>query len=392
MGRNEERTKRHSSRNRLQKGITDKRSDTMNRKILAAFAVVAILMGSTAAVLARNYHRADTAGAVYAMTNAAGDNQVVIFTRNGDGLLTLADSVSTGGLGDGIILDPLGSQNSLVLTGDNRFLLAVNAGSNNISVFRVESDGLELTDVVASGGELPVSLALFHDLVYVLNEGSPNITGFFLNHLGQLLLRPASTRGLGSGEFAQVGFDTKGENLVVTDRLEHEILVFPLAADGLPSLAPITSSSSGLGPFGFIFDNQGHLLVSEAGSGAVSSYDINDDGTLQVISASVANDQIATCWIAGNNLGYVFTANTGSQTISAYEGDHSGQVELLDKVAGLGNRPIDMDISANGRFLYALDPAAGAIDIFEINPNGSLTNLGPAAGGFSIFAQGIAVR
>jgi 6-phosphogluconolactonase len=364
----------------------------MNSKILAIFTAVVILMGSVVVVFAKNGNRADTAGAVYAMTNAAGGNQVVMFTRNSDGLLTLAGSISTGGQGSGVILDPLASQGSLVLTGDNRFLLAVNAGTNDISVFRVESSGLELADIVASGGDLPVSLAVFHNLVYVLNADSPNITGYFLSHHGQLIPRPGSTRNLGTGMFSQVGFDANGDNLVVTDREDHEILVFPLDWNGLPSLTPVTSVSNGLGPFAFIVDKQGHLLVAEAGSGAVSSYAINDDGTLQIISPSVANDQSATCWIAGNNLGYVFTANTGSQTISAYAGDQSGQVELLDKTAALGNRPIDMDISVNGRFLYALDPAAGAIDIFAINPDGSLTDLDTASGGFSIFAQGIAVR
>jgi 6-phosphogluconolactonase (cycloisomerase 2 family) len=120
----------------------------------------------------------------------------------------------------------------------------------------------------------------------------------------------------------------------------------------------------------------------------------------------VANGQSATCWIAGNDQGYVFTANTGSQTISAYvlldgkdkyrKDKHNkrgnGELVLLDATAGFGNRPIDMNISVNGRFLYALDPAAEAIDMFEIESDGSLADLGTVAGGISIFAQGIAVR
>ena len=158
-------------------------------------------------------------------------------------------------------------------------------------------------------------------------------------------------------------------------------------------MTPVTSMSYGNAPFGFIFDQKEHLLVSEAGSGAVSSYAIMDDGSLMGISPSVANGQIATCWIAGNNMGYVFTANTGSQTLSAYaDKPGNGQLELLDATAGTGNRPIDMAVSVNGRFLYALDPAEEAIDMYKINADGSLTDLGTAPAGISIFAQGIAVR
>jgi hypothetical protein len=39
-----------------------------------------------------------------------------------------------------------------------------------------------------------------------------------------------------------------------------------------------------------------------------------------------------------------------------------------------------------------LDPANGTIDMFKIGRHGDLTDLGTVAGGFSIFAQGIAAR
>ncbi|MEJ2183844.1 MAG: beta-propeller fold lactonase family protein [Nitrospirota bacterium] len=366
----------------------------MNRKIIVAFMAVAFLMSSAVAAFSNDQDAEVTAGAVYTMTNAADGNQLVVFARGGDGLLTMAGAIPTEGLGSGGGLDPLASQGAIVLTEDHRWLLAVNAGSNEISVFRIMWDGPVLVGKVDSGGEFPVSLTVFHDLVYVLNAGgTANITGFYLGYQGQLTLRSNSTRDLGSGGFAQVGFDPQGNNLVVTDRDENEILVFPLNRHGLPAIHPVTSMSIGLAPFGFVFDEKGHLLVSEAGSGAVSSYAINRNGSLQVISPSIANGQAATCWIARNQRGYVFTANTGSQNLSLYEEErNNGRLDLLDATAGFGNRPIDMDVSVNGRFLYALDPASETIDMFKIESDGSLTDLGTVAGGLSIFAQGLAVR
>jgi 6-phosphogluconolactonase (cycloisomerase 2 family) len=199
---------------------------------------------------------------------------------------------------------------------------------------------------------------------------------------------------LGTGGFAQVGFDPEGETLVVTEKTNNKILVFSVGHDGLPSTNPVTSSSNGVTPFGFIFDKRGHLLVVEAGTNAVSSYKILSDDTLQVISPSVPNGQTAACWIAGSERGYIFTANPGSHSISAYRlMAGQGSIVLLNGAAGLGNTPLDLSTIASGRFLYALDPSNGTIDIFQIEPDGSLTNLGAiSAGELSIFAQGVAAR
>jgi 6-phosphogluconolactonase (cycloisomerase 2 family) len=336
---------------------------------------------------------ADAPGAVYVMTNApmSDGNEIVVFDRNAKGILTEVGSISTGGVGSGGGLDPLGSQGSLILS--QKWLLAVNAGSDDISVFRVLPDGLLLAEIVGSGGDFPVSLTIFHNLVYVLNGGaSPNITGFSLDHQGILTSIPGSTRSLGSGAFAQVGFDPQGEMLVVTDRGDNEILVFSVDEDGLPSQTPVTSPSNGSVPFGFTFTQQGHLLVSEAGSGAVSSYAILPDDTLQVITPSEANGQAATCWIAGNRR-HAFTTNTASSTISAYRiKAGKGDVMLREAIAGIGNLDIDMAITINGLFLYVLNSGNGTIGMFRITSKGALIDLGMINGGLSIFAQGIAAR
>ena len=365
----------------------------MSRARLVAVLLAAILMVSTVAALADS-PRAETAGAVYTMTNNAAGNQVVIFDRDEDGILTKAGSLPTGGTGSGGGLDPLGSQGSLVLSQNARWLLAVNAGSNEISVFRVLPHGLALTDTVGSGGTFPVSVTIFHDLVYVLNaQGAPNITGFKLSNSGQLTPLAGSTRSLGTGTFGQVGFDPGGDTLVVTDRgPANRILVYSVGARGLPATNPVISPSNGTGPFGFIFDKREHLLVVEVTSNAVSSYDILDNETLQVISPSVPNGQAASCWITGNERGFIFTGNPGAHSISSFSlKAGSGKLTLLKGVAGTGNTPIDLS-TVDSRFLYALDPSRGGIDMFKVEHDGSLTALGAAADGLSIFAQGIAAH
>jgi 6-phosphogluconolactonase len=333
------------------------------------------------------------AGEVYVMTNEL-DNRVVVFTRDAKGLLTETADYLTGGSGtDGAAIDPLASQSSLILSENKRFLVAVNAGSNEISVFRVLPRGLKLVSKVSSEGDFPTSVTLYHNLLYVLNADSDaNITGFTFDRKGKLTPIPGSTRSLGSGAFSQVGFDPQGDVLVVTDRGENEILVFSVDKDGLPSTNPVTSTSEGIAPFGFVFDQSSSvLLVSEAGSGAVSSYRILSDNALEVLDASVENMQLATCWIAENRRGFVYTANTASDTISAYDaGSGDGPLELLDEVAGTGNAPIDLITTGNGRFLYVLNAGDGTVGMFQIRADGSLRDLGTIDGLPSPSAQGIA--
>lgn len=354
--------------------------------------------------------RAAAEGAAYTMTNAADDNRIVVFSRDADGLLTKIDAVSTGGKGSGGGVDPLGSQGSLALVAaddghhgwrrhggkhrDSELLLAVNAGSNDVSVFRAGRNGITLQDRTGSGGSFPVSLTVFGGMVYVLNNGAPaNITGFKLDDRGHLSPVPNSTRLLGDGSFGQVAFAAQGQALIVTDKANNRLLVYRVHHQGMPSAAPAITPSSGNVPFGVAFDRRGHLLVVEAGSNAVSSYDIAHDGALQTISASVANGQAATCWIAVNQHGAVITTNPGTNSLSSFHVDAgTGQVTLLNGTAGAGDAPLDIDVTDNGRFAYAVDPANGGVDMFKIEQDGSLTGLGNVDGGLSLFAQGMAVR
>lgn len=354
------------------------------------------LQGAMAAVLLFGAvtAQAGSAGAAYTMTNAPDDNQIVVFSRDAQGLLTKTDVVSTGGKGSGGDVDPLASQGSLVLSQHGQWLLAVNAESNDISVFRVRPGGIKLRDRTGSGGTLPVSVTISGDRVYVLNNGVPaNITGFKLDHRGHLHALTHSTRLLGAGSYGQVAFDPRGKSLTVVDKANDRILVFPLRKHGLPAAAPVISPSSGNVPFGVAFDRRGHLLVVEAGSNAVSSYRMLHNGSLQTISASVANGQAATCWIAVNHRGDVFTTNPGTHSLSAFHvAAATGQVSLLNGTAGAGDAPLDIDITRNGRFAYAVDPANGGVDMFKIGHDGSLTGMGSVPAGLAIYAQGMAVR
>ncbi len=101
-------------------------------------------------------------GAVYTASNAADGNQILIFDRASDGRLRPAGAVPTGGAGTG---QGLGNQRGLVLSESERWLVVVNAGSDDLSVFEVRRNGLELRSQTPSGGSQPISVAMHGRLV-----------------------------------------------------------------------------------------------------------------------------------------------------------------------------------------------------------------------------------
>jgi len=335
---------------------------------------------------------------VFTMTNASEGNEILVFShRPTEGLVQIA-SVASGGNGSG---GGLGNQNGLVLSNDLHWLIAVNAGSNSISVFRRSIGGLTLVDTVDSQGELPVSIAQHRNLLYVLNAGSDSIAGFTMDHNGKLSPLAGSVRGLsGTGTApAQISFAPWDDVLIVTEKATNQIISFMVDENGLPGEAIVTPSA-GETPFGFAFDRFAHLIVSEAAGGAedassVSSYAINDDGTLTVLAAAVPTTETAACWVAISRNGRVaFTTNTGSSTISALAIRPQGELKLIneDGVAaqtGSGSAPIDLALSRSGRYLFALSDQNGTILSYRVIGNKRLIPL-PGVSGLPTTLNGLA--
>jgi 6-phosphogluconolactonase len=343
-------------------------------------------------------HQPAIAGAVYTSTNAPGGNSVLVFDRLADGRLVPLTRVATGGRGTG---GGLGNQGAMTLTRNERWLLAVNAGSHSISVFSVRRRGLRLIDVQPSGGGQPVSVTEHRGVVYVLNAASDSISGFRLGRDGRLRPIYGATRalsGAGTGP-AQVSFSPDGDTLVVTEKATNKIVTFQVDRDGFPGLAQV-QDSNGPTPFGFAFGKRDQLFVSEAFGGApdasaTSSYELDRDGLLTTISASVGTNQTANCWVVVTPSGrFAYVTNTGSGSISGYKIGFDGELELLDadgRTAVTGGGPIDLALSDSGQFLYSVNTGTNTIGAFLVHSDGSLTAL-PFVSGLPSGANGLAAR
>lgn len=369
----------------LSKSLSQKPSvQRSKQRLLAFFLLIALLiLGSNGQVFARGND------AVYVMNNDANANAILVFDRAADGTLTEAGSYLTGGLGTG---GGLGSQGAVVLSDNGRWLFAVNAGSDEVSVFAANGNALHLVDTVASGGERPISLTVHGRLLYVLNAGgSGNITGFFIRGNGRLSAISHSTQYLsndGVGDApgpAQISFTPNGSQLVVTEKGTNQILTYDVRRSGQAAEANI-NASEGMTPFGFDFTPNGTLIVSEAFGGAAdastaSSYGFSH-GQLEVISSSVATNQTAACWVIVTPDGkFAYTTNTGSSSVTGFQVGLNGSLELLNAdgrtgETGDGSSPIDATISSDGQTLYVLSGGSSTITAFHIAADGSLVNLG----------------
>ncbi|HEY2720811.1 MAG TPA: hypothetical protein VGI82_03740, partial [Chitinophagaceae bacterium] len=148
---------------------------------------------------------------VYLETNDLNQNAILAYWQKDDStLIQLAGSpFLTGGTGIANPMQALGpddDDNQLLITSNKNFLLAVNPGSNNISVFKIHEAGiLESVDgsPFSSEGQSPVSIGQNGDYIYVVNKAVdttsdkqntiPNYTIFTLDQSGRLHHVPNST-------------------------------------------------------------------------------------------------------------------------------------------------------------------------------------------------------
>jgi DNA-binding beta-propeller fold protein YncE len=370
-------------------------------RVLAGLGLTAALI-APAAASAHSHHRfgfGHRGGDVYVNDNTASANTVAAFHRAPDGrLIPLPGSpFATGGAGTGTAL---GSEGSLQSAFGGRYLLAVDAGSDQVSVLAVGRGGIPYRvpgGTIGSGGTQPVSIAVHGDLVYVANAGgtSPNYTGFRLAWDGRLHALPGSTVSLPQGsQPGDVLFNATGTKLAGTRVGSSQIDSFVVDPFGRLHAAPGSPfAAQGLGPFGSEFrpTDPNELFVSNAhnlgaGTGTVSAFHVGFDGTLDSIGASpFADHQTAPCWVEISHDGrFLFAVNTAQPSISSFAINRDGSLTSLGATQFRGNPtglgPVDARLSPDGRTLYVVDQGTGQVSAFAVN-GGRLTELSssPAA-------------
>ncbi|RRA50212.1 lactonase [Acidipila sp. EB88] len=325
------------------------------------------------------------------MSNAANKNEIVAYHQVLGSYIEVK-RFATGGRGSGGTIDPLQSQGSLVVTHDAGFLLAANAGSGTISVFRVNEGTLTLTDQVPSGGSEPLSIAELSNQVYVLNgAGAGNVTTFQLTaggHLEPSGGAPKYLSGAGAGG-SSIAISPDGKELAVTERNTNSIDIFPLQGGVLQTLVTVPSKDPGV--FSARFTPNRQLVVSETGpanttgQAAISSYAVSPSGSLAPITQGLPTYGSADCWNAITPNGkWVYASNAASSTISGFSLQPNGVLLPIGSTI-VGNNPpgsanLDITTSTDGRYLFSLNAGTGTISVFVIQGDGTLQLAGELDG------------
>ncbi|HSS62667.1 MAG TPA: hypothetical protein VLK30_14535 [Candidatus Limnocylindrales bacterium] len=366
------------------------------RLLVVVGAIAASVVAATPAQASESSPR----GALFVQTNDPAGNSIDTYRRNGDGTLTFLTSYPTGGLGGrevGAGSDPIATQGSLQLVPEANLLLAVNPGSDTISVFRVDGEHLQLSQVLASGGPFPAAFAVRDNLVYVLDAGGDGFVSGYRVEGHKLHRIEGSTRALGLGNGnppaflkspAQVGFTPDGEHLVVTTKTNGTVDVFSVRHGGRLSAAPVRNSAGPV-PFAWVFDPEGRIVLNFAGSSSLQTFTVNEDNSITPVSAPVSDTQAALCWVT-TAAGYEYTSNTGSGTVSQFRVNEDGTVVLVNAVAasGIGGAT---DSAAGGGALYVQSGLSGTVHVFRIGAGGALTPIQVAGVPHGGSQEGIAV-
>jgi 6-phosphogluconolactonase (cycloisomerase 2 family) len=358
----------------------------------AAVALTALAAPAASAAVKPAAHRDFWGGgfdAVFAMTDNTAGNAVIAYHRAADGTLTPAGSYPTGGLGGilpGSVVDHTASQGALAYDRAHGLLLAVNPGSDTISVFRVHGDQLALSQVLPSGGDFPVSVSVSGDHALVLDAlGGGALSGYRIDG-GQLTPQPGSYRALGLGTTAtsaftatpgQVAYTPDGRHVLVTTKATgNDVDVFGVGEDGRLSAAPVVDSFPGDVPFAVAFDGAGDVLLAEAGPNALATLSLSPSGVLHQLAVADTG-QAATCWVVRDGR-YVYVSNAGSGSESGYALGSGGSLTALGNTATDAGT-VDTTVSPSGRFLYVQAGKTGVVDEFAVAGDGSLTAIGSVA-------------
>ena len=355
--------------------------------LIAAAATAAVAGFATPAFAST--HASPVVGYTYVDGNTPTVNTIDGFARHADGSLTAlpGSPFTAGGAGTGT---GLASQGAIQVTRDGRYLLAVDAGSNQISVLRLTAGGVPVLagQPVSSGGITPVSVAVSpFGLVYVANQGNggSGYSGFRLGFGGSLTPIAGSTVTVPDGSgVGDVFFNAFGNHLIGTRTGTSQIDSFVVRPDGhLLAAKGSPYTGQGLGQLGAEFSpvRPSQLFVSNAHNGAtlgtVSAYQDGLFGQLTSIGSSpYADGQTAPCWVEISHDGrYLYTVNTASGNISSYSINPNGSLVLIGSFAIKGGgADIDARLSPDGRYLLVDGSGMHFVSVFAVN-GGTLTEV-----------------
>jgi hypothetical protein len=320
------------------------------------------------------------------MTNDPVSNEIKVYDVGSRVLLQTLPTNGTGGAG--------GNARG-VRQYHSEIVAVVNNGSNTVALYRRDGNGLRFDKLVTTTSA-PVSVDFANDHMYV--AGATTVDSFVVHRNnvewldGTASLELAAGGPPPNGSTAQVGAIDERRLLVTvkTDPDPGTVNIVQLHDGAIAGAVPVAVSAPAgtLTPFGFSVYPDGTAVITLAHSSQVGLF---RDGAFTSVSDA---SQVADCWTtrAGK---YVFTANTGSKTISRLIGTGNHVFVDAPVAASIATGGAPADIDTGEGVLAVIDHGAGqshlslfTYDAFgELTPSGAPITLGVAnANGVAIMA------
>jgi hypothetical protein len=349
-----------------------------------------VRIGSTAALIVfaigiaslKADHRAETLAVT--MTNDPVTNQIKVYDVGSRALLQTLTTRGKGGAG--------GNARG-VKQYRGEVVAVVNNGSNSVALYRRDGNGLRFDKLVTTTSA-PVSVDFANDHMYV--AGATTVDSFVIRHNrvewldGTASLELAGGGAPPDGSTAQVGAIDERRLLVTlkTDPDPGTVDVVRLRDGAIVGAAPIAVSAPAgtLTPFGFSVYPDGSAVITLAHSSQAGLF--RDGAFTSVVAAT----QAADCWMtrAGK---YVFTANTGSKTISRLIGTGNNVFVDASVAATIATGGSPADIDTDEGVLGVIDHGAGQshLSLFTYTRFGELTAIGAPINVGVANANGVAI-
>lgn len=193
-----------------------------------------------------------------------------------------------------------------------------------------------------------------------------------------------SVSGLAATNSISESKESDGHHFVYTESNEtgsNRILTYKIRGNGSLEFVGATASGGagtgkGLGSQGALVlgDEHGLLFAVNAGSNSVSSFIVNDDGSLTLAHTENSGGSVPNSVTTKGNLLYVL--NTGSDNIHGFLVREDGSLTDIDgstqSLSGTGVVAPQISFTPNGDQLIVTEKATNKISSFKVRSNGSV--------------------
>jgi hypothetical protein len=312
-------------------------------RLLPALAI--LLLGATATLQAQN-----PKPLVVTATNAAA-NQLLVYSANG----ALLQTLSTEGKGGA-------SGNAGGIEAKSGMVATVNFGSQSVSIFEREGDGLQLAQVVSTVTG-PLSVAFGADHLYILGTTTIESHAIY-GHEVSNSADGVATLLKADGSAAQVGI-LPGQ-LIISEKSNviETVELSDGAVSGLPTLMGNIPSNVNA-PFGLVTrGDKAYVTIAHANEISLVRHD-------EVLTVTGSGTQSAPCWatLVGP---FLFSSNSPSKSVSRYVVFGDKIVQDAAVAVSLNGNPTDI---ASGDGYVAVIDGNGMVShlsIFKVDTEGNL--------------------